>query len=174
MFPSPWSLCPASWCPRSSAEKPFPWCCASPMFLLALFAKLSSFCMFKYQFKCLFAQICCLPHHPKAHSVPSGLIVRQQCLTDVCTRTGSQLQRVLVLFHFPRQDLRLLPEQGHIYLQGYSNANRSLLRREEGASQKNKKPTSKWRQATIFLQEHLKKINASSYLNSWSQQAAML
>lgn len=59
--------------------------------------------------------------------------------TDVCTRTGSQLQGVLVLFHFPRQDLRLLPESGHIYLQGYSNANRSLLKREEGASQKRKK-----------------------------------
>lgn len=37
------------------------------------------------------------------------------------------------------QDLRLLPEQGHICLQSYSNANRSLLRREEGASQKSKK-----------------------------------
>lgn len=141
MSPSPRSPCPGSWCPWSSAEEPFPWCCAPPMLLLALFAKLPSFCMFKYQFQCLFAQILCLPHHSGAHSVPPGLAVRHSAMTDVCTRTGSQLRGILVLFHSSRQDLRLLPEQGHTCLQGCSNANRSLLRKEEGASQKREKKT---------------------------------
>lgn len=62
------------------------------------------------------------------------------------------------LFHFPRQDLKVLPEQCHICLPGYSNTNSNLLRREEGASQKRKKATSKWQETTIFPQELEKKM----------------
>lgn len=98
-----------------------------------------------------------------------------QGMSDVCTGTGSQLRGVLVFFHSPRQDLRLLPEQGHICLQATLIQTGVFWGERKVHSRRAKKSTSKWRQATILLQELLKKkINTSSYLNSWSQQAAML
>lgn len=142
--PPPWSLCPASWCLWSSSEEPSPWCCASPMFLLALFAKLFSFCMFKYQSKCLLAQMGCLPHGSKAPSVPSGLMVKQQCLAVAGREWCLHRDRLtapwaLAVFPFPKARSKASPRAGWHLSSGYSNANRSLLRREEGSFQKSKK-----------------------------------
>lgn len=117
MSPSPRSLSPASQFPGSSGEEPFPWCRASPMLLLALFAKFSSFCMFQYQFKCLFAQTHCLSHRSKAHSVPSGLTVKQQSLT--VSGHGRRLHKdrltarwSLGAFPFPKARSKASPRAG--------------------------------------------------------------
>lgn len=142
---------------------------------------ISAFSLFKQEFKYLFAQLRSLSHYSNIQPLEgwchgSGAWL-YQAIIDVCTWTGTQLLRSQHLFHFPRWGLKVPPEQCHICLQGYCNTNGSLSRREKGPSQKRKKVTSKWREATNFWQElekHLRKINASSYMNSWSQQPAII
>lgn len=71
-----------------------------------------------------------------------GRSYKQQCLTVSghyrCLHKDRHIAELdsWCFFHFPREDLKVLPVQCHIYFQVYSNAKSSLLRREEGAPQK--------------------------------------